>query len=123
MPSIAIPAAKVAISGATATGVLTASADGVAALYPGANATFAKDDGTMSIRVKILSRLSTTTVQVRAYPIKYDTVNQVSYSSEQWGPPSYGVTDLAAYDGGGFHISQERQTVPIDPAYSVRDLP
>lgn len=122
MPSIAIPAAKVAITTATAAGVLTGSAAGIATLFPGANAWLAKDDGTMSLRVKILRRLSTTTVQVRAWPVKQDS-DGTKYTLENYGAPSYGTTNLAAYTGGGYHISQEHQTVPVDPAYSVRDLP
>jgi hypothetical protein len=122
MPSIAIPAAKVAITVATAAGVLTATAAGIATLFPGANAWFAKDDGTMAIRVKILRRLSTTTIQVRAWPVKQES-DGTKHTQENYGPPSYGTTDLSAYTGGGFHLSQERQTVPVDPAYSVRDLP
>jgi hypothetical protein len=106
MPSIAIQEAFVAISAATTGGVLTVTATDY--LFPGALAWVVKDDGSARARVKIIARLSSTTVLVRRF-----------INDNENGPPNYGSSDMSAFNGSS-HICQEPQTAPVDPAYSVR---
>lgn len=114
MPSIAIQEAFVVVSGATNQGVLTVGATDY--LFPGANAWVAKDDGSLSVRVKIIARLSTTTIRVRRYP----NDNEGRPDNALYVPPGYGVSDMSAFNGVATHICQEAQTAPVDPNFSVR---
>jgi hypothetical protein len=107
VPSIAIQETFVAISAATAQGVLTVS--DTSYLFPGAKAWVAKDDGSLSYRVRILARLTSTTVSVRRYN-----------NDDENSAPSYGSSDMTAFNGVSSHICQETQTAPVDEAYAVR---
>lgn len=109
MPSIAVQEAFVAVSAATAAGLLTVTSN--AYLFPSARAWVAKDDGSASARVEILACIGTTQVQVRRF--KNDDENS---------PPSYGLSDMSAFNGAS-HICQETQSVSIDPAYTKRVVP
>lgn len=113
MPSIAIQEAFVAISAATAAGVLTVASTDY--LFPGALAWVALDNGTSSARVKILARLSSTQIRVRRFP----NDNEGRPDNASYVPPGYGVSDMTAFATAA-HICQEAQTVPVDPAFSVR---
>ena len=104
------------MSVATATGLLTVTTTDY--LYPGALAWVTKDDGSAMARVKILAIIGTTQVQVRRF------ANDSEFSNPGvLGGPSYGRSDMTAFDGGGVHICQEAQNVPVDPAYSKRVVP
>jgi hypothetical protein len=124
MPSIAVPEAFIAVTAATAVGLLTVGSGNTANLYPGAYAWLAKDDGTLSYRIKILAVDSTAnTVLARRMPIKQDRFSQTYVDDEGNPPPSYGLTDFSTFNGVGCHICQERQTAPIDPSFSKRSVP
>jgi hypothetical protein len=112
MPSIAVQEAFVAISAATADGVLTVASN--AYLFPGALAWLCLDTATETsarMRVKILACISTDTVHVRPF-----------VNNNENAPPQYGLGDVSAFNGAS-HICQEAQTAPIDPAYSKRVVP
>lgn len=109
--NISVPEAFCAITGATALGVVTVSAADCLLLFPGARAWLCKDDGSARARVKILSRLSATTIKVRRY--KNDDENAT---------PQYGTSDMSAFNATS-HISQEIQTAPVDDQYNVRTIP
>ena len=110
MRSIAIQEAFLTVSAATNKGLLTVPANDY--LFPGALAWVAKDDGSLSARVKILACIGTTQIVVRRFP-----------NDNENAPPSYGVSDMSAFNGVATHISQEAQTVTVDEAYSKRVVP
>lgn len=120
MPSIAVQAVKVVISAATDKGVLTV--DSTAYVYPGTYGWAVKDDQSVQYRVKILAVTGATTLVARRCNQKRDP-DGTKYDQENYGPPSYGLSDLSALDGGSAHLSIETQTAPIDPAYAKRVLP
>jgi hypothetical protein len=120
MPSIAVQAAKVAISAADASGRLTVTSNGY--LYPGTYAWAVKDDQSVQYRVKILACIGTDTVVVRRWHSKQEPDGTI-HDQENFGPPNYALTDMSALDGGGAHLSVEAQTAPIDPAFAKRVLP
>lgn len=120
MPSVAVPEAFCVVTTATAKGVLTVSASDCLLLFPGANAWVSKDDGSATARVKILSRLSTTTILVRRYPNDSETTKNFTVLAPA---PSYGTSDMSAFTGSIAHICQEAQTAPVDPSFSVRTVP
>jgi hypothetical protein len=109
MYSIAVHENTQAVSAATAAGVLTVASS--AGLFPGAKAWVYLANGTASTRVKILDVPSATTVVVRGYK-----------NNDENSPPSYGLTDMTAYNGASF-ITMETQTAPVDPAFAKRHLP
>ena len=121
MPSIAVQAAKTAVTAATATGRLTVTSN--AYFFPGTNAWLAKDDGTLAVRVKILACIGTDTLLVRKWPTKPADEFRVAHGQENYGPPNYGVSDVSAFNGVASRISMEAQTAPVDPAFSKRVLP
>lgn len=124
MPSIAIPKVSTAITAATNKGLVTVGSGLSAGLYPGAYAWISIDDGSIpSVRVKILSvDSSSDTIRCRIMPSIQATDSNTHYTSETNPPPSYGLSDLSAFNTGS-HIFQERQTAPVDPAFSKRDVP
>ena len=117
MPSIAIPEAFIAVTAADALGNLTVAS--TAGIYPGAHAWLTKDDGSLQYRVQILRVTSTTVFQVRRYP--NDTEGRPD--NNLYVPPGYGLSDVSAFNGVASHICVERQTVPVDPSFSIRNLP
>ncbi len=121
MPSIAVQAAVAIISAATADGRLTV--DSNAHLYPGTNAWVIDDAATVHARVKILACIGTDTVLVRRWPTKpQKDASEVAHDQENYGPPSYGVSDMTDFNGGG-RISMEAQSAPVDPAHFKRVVP
>lgn len=128
MPSIAVPEAFIAVTAATATGVLTVGSGNTANLYPGAYAWLAKDDGSLSYRIKILSVDATAnTVKARRMPVKQvqtpGSSTPIFADSETNPPPRYGLTNFLPFNGVACHICQERQTAPVDPSYAKRTVP
>jgi hypothetical protein len=121
MPSIAVQAAKVAITAATSKGVLTVTS--TAYIHPGTNAWAVKDDGSVRYRVKILAITGSTTLVARRWPSKKEPDSNTTHDQENYGPPSYGLSDLSALTGGSAHLSIEAQTAPVDPAFSKRVVP
>jgi hypothetical protein len=109
MPSIAIQEAFIAVSAASATGVLTVPSNDY--LFPGALAWVCKDNGSAQARVRILACIGSTQVQVRRFP-----------NDNENSPLAFGVSDMTAFNGAS-HICQEAQTAPVDPAYSKRVVP
>lgn len=109
MPSIAVQEAFVAITAATAGGVLTVASN--AYLYPGTLAWLCKDDGSARARVKIIACIGTDTVHVRPFA-----------NNNENAAPQYGLGDVSAFNATS-HICQEAQTAPVDPAYSKRVVP
>lgn len=123
MPSIAIQSAFIAITAATNKGLLTVGAGQTAYLFPGAYAWLCKDDGSANARVKILAVDATNnTVTVRIMPTRQDPFSTTYVQSETNPPPSYGLSDVSAFNGSS-HICQEAQTAPIDPTYAKRVVP
>ena len=120
MPSIAVQAAKIAITAADSTGRLTVASNGY--IYPGTNAWAVKDDGSVQYRVKILACIGTTQVLARRWPTKKE-LDGTSHDQENFGAPSYGLSDLSDLDGGDAHLSIEAQTAPVDPHFLKRVLP
>lgn len=121
MPSIAVQNAKANVTAATAIGALTV--DSTAYLFPGANAWVSKDDGSLSVRVKILAISGTTGLTVRKWPVFQDPASGTKYTKENSGAPSYGSSDMSAFNGVATHIYMEAQSVPVDPVYSKRVVP
>jgi hypothetical protein len=122
MPSIAVQAAKVSVTAATAQGRLTVESNSY--IFPGTNAWLAKDDGSLSYRVKILACIDTDTVIVRRWPTKpLQNQYEPAHDQESYGPPSYGSSDVSAFDAVASHLSIEAQTAPIDPTYAKRVIP
>lgn len=109
MASISVPEAFVAISAATNKGVLTVADNST--IYPGALAWVAKDDGSASARVKILSLISTTQCVVRRFA-----------NDNENSPPSYGVSDMSAFAAAS-HLCMEGQAVPVEFAFAKRQAP
>lgn len=110
MPSISCPPFFAAITGATALGVITVAS--TTDVYPGSLGWVYLDNGTARARVKILSVLSATTFQVRRFA-----------NDNENSPPSYGYSDMSAFAAAA-HISVDSgQPVPVDPAFSKRNLP
>jgi len=109
MPSIACPSFFAAITAATATGVLTVTS--TTDVYPGSNAWVFMDDGSNRARVKILAVLTTTTFQVRRYS-----------GDNENAAPSYGFSDMSAFNTGAHVAVEAGQAVPVDPSFSKRDL-
>ncbi len=120
MPSIAVQAAKIAISAADEVGRLTITSN--AYVYPGTNAWAVKDDLSVQYRVKILACIGTDQVLVRRWPTKKEP-DGTEHDQENIGPPSYGLSDMSDLDGGGAHLSIEAQTAPVDPHFLKRVLP
>jgi hypothetical protein len=117
VPSISVQESFLAISAATATGGLTVTSTDY--LYPGALAWVAKDDGSLSIRVKIIAILSETTLTVRQiYGSSLGNLN-----ADQNSPPQYGFGNMSAFNAVASHICMECQNVPVDPAYRRRVSP
>lgn len=110
MPSIAVQSAKANVTAATALGVLTV--DSNAYLFPGTLAWVAKDDMSLRARVKILMVSGTTSITVRRFK-----------NDDERSPPSYGLSDMSAFNGVATHIYVEAQTAPVDPAFSKRVVP
>jgi len=111
----------VTVSAATSKGRLTVTSN--AYLFPGANAWLAKDDGTLQYRVKILACIGTDTVIARRWPTKKEPDGSATYDKANFGAPSYGLSDLSAFNGVASYLSMEAQSVPVDPTYSKRVLP
>jgi len=110
MPSISCPPFFAAVTSASATGLLTVAS--TADVYPGSNAWVYTDNGASRARVKILAVPSATTIQVRRYT-----------NDDENAPPSYGYSNMTTFNGSS-HISVEGgQPVPVDPAFSKRQLP
>lgn len=121
MPSIAVQKARQAVSAATAVGLLTVGS--TTDLYPGTNAWLSKDNGSAQTRVKIIKIVSSTQLVARAWPIqKAKNATETDHTQEDYGAPSYGVSDLSAYNGSS-HITMEAQSAPVDPAFSKRIVP
>ena len=118
MPSIVVRQEKQAISAATALGALTVTS--TTNLYPGANAWVGLDNGTADVRVKILKIVDATHLIVRKWPTKKDA-DGVSYTLENFGAPSYGRSDMTAFNGAA-HMTMETQSVPVDDSYSKRPV-
>src|ERR1700690_102803 len=117
MPSISIPPITVPITGATTLGVITFSA---ADLFPGSWGWMAKNDGSDQVKVKVLSvspnTSAATSATVRVYPNNSDEQGQGN-----WLSAGYGYSDVSAFNTAS-SLWIGRQSVPIDPAYSKRDL-
>jgi hypothetical protein len=120
MPSIAVPAVSLAVSAATSAGVVTVAS--TTDLYPGTNAWLGLSNGNSAIRVRILKIINATTFLVRRWPTKPADEFRVAHDQENYGAPNYGVSDVSAYNGSS-RISVERQTAPVDPAFSKRIVP
>jgi hypothetical protein len=120
MTSIAVQAAKVAISAADASGRLTVTSNGY--LYPGTYAWAVKDDQSVQYRVRILACIGTDQVLVRRCNTKKEP-DGTSHDQENFGPPNYALSDMSALDGGAAHLSVEAQTAPVDPHFLKRVLP
>jgi len=122
MPSIAVQSSRAVVSAATNKGRVTV--DSNAYLFPGANAWLSKDDGSLSVRVKILACIGTDTLVVRRWPTRKATdTTEPNHDLENFGPPGYGLSDVSAFNGVASHISMETQAVPVDPAYVKRVIP
>ena len=121
MPSIAVQSATTAVTAATSKGRLTVTSN--AYFFPGTNAWLAKDDGTLSYRVRILACIGTDTILVRRWPTKPADEFRVAHDQENYGAPGYGVSDVSAFNGVASRLSMEAQTAPIDPTYAKRVVP
>lgn len=119
MPSIAVQAAKSAITAASAVGRLTITSN--VYFFPGANAWVTKNDGSATARVKILACIGTDTLLVRKWPLKMEA-DGTTHGQENYGPPGYGVSDMSAFNATS-HICMESQSVPVDPTYAKRVVP
>jgi hypothetical protein len=99
-----VPAVHATVTAATAAGVLTvASATG---LYVGAKAWLSNTAGTVQDLVEIVA-INATAISVR---------KNVNLSSASLGP-NYGLSDVSAYNGGGF-LDQLDQLI-----YNRQDAP
>jgi len=120
MPSIVVPKETQAITAATNKGLVTVAS--TTNLYPGTNAWMGKNDGSANARVKILKILTATTFLVRKWPTRKATdATEPSHDLEDYGPPSYGLSDVSAFNATS-HITMETQSVPIDPAFTKRTV-
>lgn len=125
MPSVAVPEAFVAIASATAAGVITTAAGDADDVYPGALAWLVKDDGSVRLRVKILSvkpapdpTSDPDTITVRAYDDSPSATHSLSAATRA---PSYGRVNVSAFNASS-HLCQEIQTAPVDRAFQKRSL-
>ena len=75
-------------------------------VLPGSVGWLTKDDGSATIRVKVVRVVSGTTLSVKPY--------------DPAAAPTYGRANVAAYTGGGSTLHIEAQVVPVDPSYSKR---
>ena len=119
MPSVAIPPSSNTVATATAAGIVTIT--NAVNVFPGAWGWITKTDGSAQKRVKVLSVSvsgTTSTLKCQVYPDNAD-----SYGFGQAGfSPQYTESDLSAFNTGSA-LMLEAGTVPIDPAFSIRNLP
>lgn len=106
MASTNQPEVFLAVSAATNQGVLTVASNGL--LLPGALAWLTKDDGSLQARVKIVNLIGTTQLTVRQFP-----------ANNENAPPSYGVSDVSAFNAVASHLCVENQAVAISQPFSV----
>ncbi len=105
MPCVLAPRVFVAVSAATATGLLTMSSNGL--LLPGTRGWLCKDDGSARALVKIVTIVGTTQCTAMKYA-----------NNDLNSPPSYGLSDLSAFNASS-HLSIDEQPVYSNPLFST----
>ena len=121
MPSIALKRLKVAYTAATALGVVTVASS--TDIYPGTNAWIRLTDNSISYRVRVIEIVDATHIKCRRWPtFPKQTQYEPAHDQEDFGAPSYGLSDLSAVNAGGV-ISFEAQTAVVNPAFSKRNVP
>lgn len=99
-----------AITAATAGGLITVADNTI--FFPGAKGWISKNDGSASMRVKLISRVGTTQLRVR----------RIADGTEAIVPaPSYGLTDVSAFNATST-LFVEAQLVPVVPDHGVRAI-
>lgn len=103
MASVIQPEVNQVVSAATNQGLLTVASNGL--ILPGASGWLAKNDGSLSYYVKVRRIIGTTQVEVMRYP--NDNPNSPG--------PTYGVSDVSAFNGTACMLCIESQPVHLNP--------
>lgn len=107
MASVIAPEVFLSVTAATNQGVLTVPSNGL--VLPGTSGWLTKDDGSLQFFVKVVRLVGTTQIVVMRYP--NDNPNTPG--------PTYGVSDVSAFNGVASHLCIESQPAHLNPLTST----